>query len=254
MSNVNNPPKINRIHMFLSKNNLGAKIVYSLIIIFIIFGIIGFCIAVSAKNGVKKTEESSQKNNDKNQKAVKNINEQMYKNSNLTRGETGAPGIQGPAGPTGGVHNASGRFINVQDGKSADVTQGVGQTSISYLNNANRFTNQYWTYDSNNRLVNKFNRNCLQGKDNNLFMNECNNSNEQKFIWNDVGQMVWQGNTSSDRCISTTDFVLDNQRTTRPFKDGQPDKNWTSSGNVKRLNLEQCSDTGSGPQQKWTFN
>ena len=237
-------------------------VIITIILLVVIALVIGF-VLISVMKGVKKQVKTNEETITNQQDDLRaNLEGQL----NSIRATGGVPGPQGPVGmmgPSGGSYLAAGTLSNkaVND---LVVDRSVGGCNVSYLNLKNRMPSQRWVLNNNNTIQNYYSTNnsqgkCLTRKGNNLLLEKCSGSANQKFIWSTrTGQLVLQNDTKS--CIDTTkiDIPSDNCYAANPDGTGstQTRNDYTKNSNLKKtpdvLVLSQCSNNK--PSQVWAFS
>lgn len=130
------------------------------------------------------------------------------------QGPRGPSGPQGPPGlPSAGNFNFQGVFRNADPSVSPlvmDRTLNQNGTTNSrvWLNTPESSTNQFWTLQQGGQMRNQWGQCLSANKDNqgnyNVFMTECkDNETEQKWYYDNLGRMQWQG--GDDTCLTYTE-------------------------------------------------
>ena len=238
--------EITNIIEFIKKNKIPVIAVILALTSIIVAGIvIGRLLSVANKASLNQKDITSTT------KSLSKLESEFY-NQSQSFGPTGPPGKTGSSGPSGGLFSAQGQLINLANKKTADITQGVGVNSISYLTDPNKVTNQHWTLESTGLLRNKYSDKCITGnKDtNNIYMDNCNGINKsQEWHWDNLGNIRWWG-VKPNMCLDYKKFNMNPQNTTAQIKNGTPQKK-SASSTVNKLTLKQCNSLGSSPSQKW---
>lgn len=206
-------------------------------------------------------ELSNQQTNIKKQSCEANSTSQIQA-ANMKRGSQGPPGIQGPAGPTGGVHAGAGPLLCVGKKKVATPTTGTSPFSIIYLDDRRYTPIQYWTLrnnpDNTVSVVNKFTGNCMTTATNtaDVYSDRCVNPvpMNQKFNW--LPNMQLSSAAQQNQCLSVqNNFAMTNSNSNNRFDlDNLTEKRDSNNGSVTQLKLMQCSASQNLDQTWWIGN
>lgn len=231
-------------------SNFFEKYKIPIIAISIVLSIVAIaiaCLTIPRLINLSGKESKTEKSLNSTTKSLSKLESEFY-NQQPSFGPRGPPGNTGSQGPPGGVFTAQGQLFNLNTDTSADVTQGIGVNSISFLNNPNKVTNQYWTLESNGLLKNKRSQKCLTANktSNAIYMDTCNSLNKnQEWTWDDYGHITWSGGNPS-MCLDYQKFNMTSQNSTKTYT-----KNKKNNNIVNKLTLKQCNSLGSTPSQKW---
>jgi len=237
------------------------------IIVLAVIGLIAFlglvAFGMQMKNIGKmdrmNTEISIQQ--DKNKKLSQQSNSvSQIAATNMKRGDQGPPGIQGPTGPTGGVHAGAGPLLCVGQKMVATPTTGTSPYSIIYLDNRRYTPIQYWTMRNNPdgtvSIVNKFTGNCMT-TDNlgSVYSDTCGREVplNQKFNWGPNMQL--SSASKQNYCISVDNFSRNTSNSNNSYDlDNLTEKKDSNNGTVSQLKLTPCSASQNLDQTWWIGN
>ena len=244
-----------------SNSKIGFYIFLGVIGIMAILGLVAFSMQMVNDGKMRAMEaqiaESDKKNLDNQNKA--NSANQIAAN-NMKRGDQGPPGIQGPAGPTGGVHAGAGPLLCVGQKKVATPTVGTSPYSIIYLDNRRYTPIQYWTMRNNPdgtvSVVNKFTGNCMT-TDNlgTVYSDTCRNPvpMNQKFSWGPNMQL--SSSAKQNYCVTVDNFARNTSNSNNSFDlDNLTEKRDSNNGTVSQLKLSPCSASQNLDQTWWIGN
>jgi len=213
-------------------------------------------------------------------KEVKNMIESITKSelktliatqSPLLTGPHGPQGIQGPPGTklvaSGRLVNKKGSFLhNIKDNKEGGKnyfipeyvvtrTEGTNPTSsLSFMGRVSPFVSyQNWQLDVDNNLVNRYDGNCLtmDPKQEQLYIDKCNNNPNQKWTWDNTNRLISTSNSTNTllKCITTKEME-NNNITSIP---GCVGKKCIKSGKQNFLIVGDCKVNDIQDNQVWGF-
>ena len=246
-----------------SDSKLGLYIFIIVTFIFACLGVAALVIAIINKgtvSGINSTVSDNKKKCENDVQQSKSDAELAA--TNMKRGSQGPPGIQGPSGPTGGVHAAAGPLLCVGQKKVATPVTGTSPFSIIYLDDRRYTPIQYWTLrnnsDSTVSVVNKFTGNCMTTATNtsDVYSDKCVNPVplNQKFNW---GQNMQLSSVAQNtQCLSVqNNFAMSNSNSNNRFDlDNMTEKQNSNNGSVTQLKLMECSKSQNLDQTWWVGN
>jgi hypothetical protein len=244
-------------------SKVGLYIVLGVIFIMAALGLVAFVFGIANLGKVDKMNQSVTDNQKKCDTDIQQAKSQSeLAAANMKRGSQGPPGIQGPAGPTGGIHAGAGPLLCVGQKKVATPVTGTSPFSIIYLDDRRYTPIQYWTLRNNSdgtvSIVNKFTGNCMTASTNtsDIYSDKCAEPVPltQKFNWGPNMQL--SSVAQSTQCLSVqNNFAMTNSNSNNKYDlNTMTEQQNSNNGSVTQLKLMECSQSQNLDQTWWIGN